>query len=166
MREPQPRRLLTAALAALCAVLLTGCIDDGTEMPVPTSPPSSSATPTPEPEPTVEPPPAPDYWPEGTAVQNQRFFDYINELYHANNGMGTAESIVDSLVNSGFDKAAMEVTWNQTAIGLVADSIIVSVRIGDECLIGQFTPEQYVGILADVLGTGKCLVGQTKPIDW
>lgn len=162
MRERQPRRTLLAATVALAALLLTGCVDDGTPMPVPTSKPAPTATA----EPTPEPPADPDYWPEGTAVQNQRFFDFVNEQQHAAHGMGTAESIVDALTAGGFEKSAMEVTWNQTAIGLPVASIIVAVRIGDECLIGQFDPDRYVGVITEVLGTGFCLVGQTKPIDW
>lgn len=163
MRHRARHGTLAAVTAALAVASLAGCVDEG-EMPVPSAAPSSSSSPSPSPSPTPEP--DPEYRPDGTAAQNQRFFDFVNGQYHASNGMGSGQTIVDFLVSKGFDKAAMEVTYDSTAIGLVADSIIVSVRIGDECLLGQFSPERYSGTRVPVLGTGTCLVGDTRPIDW
>lgn len=161
LQHHRRRGVLALVVAALATGVLAGCVSEG-EMPVPTYSPSSS----PSPSPTATPEPDPEYRADGTAAQNQRFFDHVNGQYQASNGMGSGQTIVDNLVAQGFDKAAMEVTYDSTAIGLVADSIIVSVRIGEECLIGQFSAAAYSGIRAPVLGTGRCLVGDTRPIDW
>jgi hypothetical protein len=152
------RRILPLGIAVISIAMLTGCVGDS-EMPVPSLLPSAS----PSPSATAEP--DPEFRPDGTAAQNQHFFDFVNSQYQASNGMGDGQTIVDFLVSNGFDKAAMEVTYDSTAIGLVADSIIVSVHIGEECLIGQFSAAQYTGTRAPVLGTGKCLVGDTRQRD-
>jgi hypothetical protein len=60
----------------------------------------------------------------------------------------------------------MELTPDRTAADLAADNIQFSVRIGDECLLGQFGNTGYVSAVGDVLSTGRCLVGKTRPIDW
>jgi hypothetical protein len=37
-----------------------------------------------------------------------------------------------------------------------------------ECLVGQYGPASggYHGAVRPALGTGGCLVGETRPIDW
>jgi hypothetical protein len=90
----------------------------------------------------------------------------INTKYHDANGQGAGRNIVDNLVDNGFSKQDMEVTPDSTAIGLAADSVVVSVRITGECLLGQFTPDKYVSSIEPLLGTGGCLVGKTRTIDW
>lgn len=152
-------RFAAAVLVAVAGVTLAGCAVTGDPMPVPTSEPSSSPTGG-----AVERDPV--LRPGQSAAVNQQFFDFINEKYASANGMGDGRTIVDNLVASGFEKADMEVTPDTTAINLAVDSIIVSVRINDECLIGQFSPSGYTGIVGPLLGTGRCLVGETRAIDW
>ncbi len=156
-----PRAALCLALVGVLALALSGC--GGAPMPVPTLSPSSTSSPTPSPSPTAA---IPKFRPDGSAAANQQYFDYVNKTWADAYGMSDNQNIVNNLVNAGFTKADMEVTDNTTALNIPVDAIQVSVRIKDQCLIGQFSPAGYAGIIAPVLGTGKCLVGQTITIDW
>lgn len=148
------------ALTLAAAVALSGCV---ASTPEPTATPSNEASATPSPEAT---PTGPILRPGEAAAANRQFFDLINTEYQEANGRGDGRTIVDNLVANGFEKQDMEVTTDITAIGLAADSIVVSVRIKGECLLGQFTPENYVSSIEPLLGTGGCLVGKTRAIDW
>jgi hypothetical protein len=46
------------------------------------------------------------------------------------------------------------------------DSVLFSVRIGTECLLGQLSGSQYTSSVQAALTSGTCLVGKTRPIDW
>jgi hypothetical protein len=74
--------------------------------------------------------------------------------------------MIQSLVDNGFNKADMELTPNETAIGERADSVIFSVRFDGQCFIGQIFPDRYSATLAPLLATGNCLIGTTRPIDF
>lgn len=149
------------ALTLSAALALSGCVSPEPE---PTTTPTATETSTtPSPEAT---PAGPMLRPDEAATANREFFDLINTNYHASSGRGDGRSIVDNLVANGFDKQDMEITPDSTAIGLAADSIVVSVRIKGECLLGQFAPDNYASSIEPLLGTGGCLVGKTRPIDW
>ncbi len=146
---------LGAAVAAV--LLLTGCTGGGAPEP---SPSSSS----PSPEETSQPDPVLD--PTGTAEQNLDYFDFVNGRLLADNADPDGRALIDNLVVAGFDKAAMEVTPDRTAVDLDADNVQFAVRFAEACLVGQVGNTGYVSSVAPLLGTGKCLVGTTRPIDW
>ncbi len=75
---------------------------------------------------------------------------------------------IDALVSAGFPKDAMQVTQDETSVDDPADSIQFSVRVGDECLVGQVGPSvsRPTAIVMPGLPEGECLVGQTRRIDW
>jgi len=148
------------ALSLVAAVALSGCI--GAE-PEPTPTPTAEGSSTAEPDAGAS---GPELRPGEGAAANRQFFDQLNEEYFGDNAMGDGKSIVDNLIDNGFRKQDIEVTPDNTAIGLAVDSIVVSVRIKGECLLGQFTPDNYVSSIEPLLGTGGCLVGKTRPIDW
>jgi hypothetical protein len=155
-------RVLWVALATAVMLSLAGCTP-GKPMPLPpiSVSPSASASSTP----TAAP--VPKLHPGGTAAANQQFFDYLNGAFVAQYGMGNSQAAVNNLVANGFIKTDMEVTTDTTTLGIPADAIFVSVKFKDQCLIGQLSGAGYHGILMPVLsGTGKCLVGETLPIDW
>ena len=150
------------AAVIVVTVALAGCVP---------SAPVASQTPTPEP--TITNPgqsstnaPDPVLRPDGSAAANQQYFDMVNSSFYATYGRSDGRSIIDNLVAAGFQKQDMEVTPDRTSIDLVADSIIFSVRINGECLVGQFNATNYRGIIAPLLATGGCLIGRTRPIDW
>lgn len=143
-----------AVAAVLLALTLTGCVD----APVPTPTPTTSASATPEPDPEIDL--------EGSAKDNHEFFDLINNELIAAGGTLDGRAFIDNLVAAGYPKADLEVTPDRTAINIAADNIQFSVRLNGTCLIGQYGNIGYASTTADLLGTGRCLVGQTRPIDW
>ncbi|MCS5720899.1 hypothetical protein N1028_00540 [Herbiconiux sp. CPCC 203407] len=161
------RRSLRWASAALVPaallVVLTGCVPaDGGATPATTAPPTSAAPTTPPaPDPTLQ------LLPEGTALENQPFFDSVNRTLIAANPAAGGVEFTSTLRDNGFDLAAMQVTPDITTVGVAADAVQFSVRWKDNnCLIGQYGHGIYTSTVAPALGTGACLVGQTRPIDW
>lgn len=152
--------LLVAALAAG----LAGCAPDRdatVPMPLPTTPSSNTAAP------TNEPDPDPTLLPGGTALANRAYFDFVNNRLLAVNSNPAGQAIIDNLVAAGFDKAFMQVTPDKTAVLRgPADAIEFSVRLHDDCLVGEFAGGAYRSIIGPVVSDGGCLIGTTRPIDW
>jgi hypothetical protein len=115
---------------------------------------------------SAPPRPQPTLDTDGSALQNLDYFDAVNQRLLDQRDAPDGRAFIDSLVTAGFDRSAMEVTPDRTAVDLAADSIQFSVRMGDHCLLGQSGNTGYVSAVGDVLSTGKCLVGRTRPIDW
>ena len=160
--------LLTATVATLAAVL-SGCTSPGSAEPAPAATETAEAGPTPSEEPTEAPEtprPEPTLDTNGSALQNLDYFDAVNERLLEEQDSPDGRAFIDNLIAAGFDRKAMEVTPDRTAIDLEADNIQFSVRIGEHCLLGQFGNTGYVSAVGDALSTGKCLVGKTRPIDW
>ena len=146
-------------VAALASVAVLAACTSSTPTATPSATPSATATATASPEVAL--------LPEGTAEQNKPFFDEVN-TQTASDAEAGGRDFVDALVAAGFDKEAMEVTQDATTLGDRAESIQFSVRWQDSCLIGQFGPAVggYHSTLQPVLGTGGCLIGETRTIDW
>lgn len=144
--------------SALVVVALTGCSEPA---PKPVRSPSSSATTAP-PVPSV----LPTLSPKGTAKQNLDYFDYINNRTITADGNPVAQQFVDGLAAAGFSKADMQMTADKTTVNLTPGSVQFSVRMKGGCLIGQFGADigGYHSMVAPVLATGKCLIGDTVPI--
>ena len=153
-----PSRSMRAGVIAfaLLAVTLTGCV----EAPIPTPTPTSTGTATPA------PPADPEIDLEGSADDNLAYFDFVNKRLMDEGGVLDGRDFIDSLVAAGYPKADMEVTNDRTAINGAADNIQFSVRLNGTCLIGQYGNVGYASTTADVLSTGRCLVGATRTIDW
>jgi hypothetical protein len=152
------------APAALLLMVLAGCSSLGTpgggDASSSPAPSASSASPTGS---TVAPP---VLVPGGTAEENRPLFDAVSSAVVASDPDAGGRALVDALVEAGFDRAAMEVTDDTTAIGGTADSVQFAVRASDACLIGERSASGYASLVAPVLGTGRCLVGETRAIDW
>jgi hypothetical protein len=137
-----------------------------------TASPSPTATPEPRPTPTASaaPPPAAvsTLRPELSAGENLAYFDSVNLGVVAANPEAGGRDFIDALVSAGFDKSQMEVTADRTTVDLQADSLQFAVLFQGECLVGQYGPASggYHSAVRPALGTGGCLVGQTRPIDW
>lgn len=125
---------------------------------------------TPERQAPVVPETPPALVPDGSAADNLPFFSEVMRGYAAGDGPVQGAPLVDAVTAAGFDRAAMQVSFDQTQTGLAADNIFVSVRLGAECLMGQLVAEDrsFVVVVAPVLGPNQdiCIIGNTRPIDW
>jgi len=164
-----PRMLGTATVLALGVGLglgLSGCAAAmPTTSPAPAPSASQSAS-TPAADPA--PPPAPTLRPDQDARANLAYFDFVASGVVAANPAAGGRDFIDALVTAGFDRARMEVTFDETSAALAADSIQFAVGFDGECLIGQNGPATggYHGAVMPVLASGTCLVGATRQIDW
>lgn len=152
------RRVWTALIgSAIAALMMTGCSQVSEPDPTPTAP-STSATSAPRPTPT----------PTTEAQGRERSFaDVVNAVWGTGDRM-SGRAYVDALVAAGFDKTQMQLTPDETSIGGPVDSIQFSVRLGEDCLVGQVGEvigNPVVAILPG-LATGGCLIGDTRPITW
>lgn len=157
------RRRAIPALVLAALVGLTACTPEAesTADPEPTASESSQAL-----EPATD---APVLVPDGTAGDNLAFFDTIVDQVWTSSGSSSGRAYIDALAAAGFDKAAMQVTPDLTTVGNPVESMQFSVRWGDaECLIGQVGPStgEPVTMVMAQLAEGRCLVGNTQPIDW
>lgn len=156
------RGVLAASMSLILTVALAACTTpddspDTSPMPVPKPTVSASAAPAPS---------APVLDPTGSAKDNQPFFDATVNALLATTPDPDGRTIIDTLVAAGFDKAAMELTADKTAIGLDADSVQFTVKFADGCIVGQQGNVGYHSAVLPVLSTGKCLIGQTRAINW
>lgn len=146
---------LLAPVALVAALALAGCASQEAQPPAETT---AAAEPT-------QAAPA-TFVAGGTASENKPIFDETNLQTIATNGSASSVEFVNGLSGIGFDKSAMEVTFDRTNVDLEADYIIVSVKIGEECLVGQRGPRGYTSDIVAPVSTGKCLIGLTQPITW
>ncbi|MET1015427.1 DUF6993 domain-containing protein [Leifsonia flava] len=156
-------RLLTSAALIIAVVGALSACTPAAPIPAPTT-----TMPTASPTPTPTAPAIPELQPGLSAGENLDYFDLVNNAVIAANAAAGGRDFVDALVAGGFDKAAMQVTPDRTAIDLQADSIQWSVLFNGECLIGQYGPASggYHSEVAAPSGQGACLLGETRPIDW
>lgn len=156
----RPRTAATALAATLLVALLTGC-SGSSPQPAATSTSSPTATAS-----AASTPAPPQFYPDGTAKLNKPYFDSVNSTLIAANPSAGGKDVIDALVAAGFDKANMQVTPDKTTIGRNVDSVLFSVRIGTDCLLGQLSGSAYTSSVQAALTSGACLVGKTRPIDW
>ncbi|WP_448004927.1 DUF6993 domain-containing protein [Agromyces bauzanensis] len=161
-------RLGTTAVLALAGAAIivgtAGCTAPSPD-PGPTLAPSSPVATAPT---TPAPSAPPTLRPTLSAEENLAYFDAVNLAVVAANASAGGRDFIDALVAAGFDKSQMEVTADRTTVDLQADSVQFAVLFQGECLIGQYGPasDGYHSAVRPPLGTGGCLVGQTRPIDW
>jgi hypothetical protein len=163
------RRLdITAVLALAGAALIVGVAGcTAAPPPSPSAAPSTAPSASPDPAPAGASP-APTLRPDLPASENLPFFDAVNLGVVAANPSAGGRDFIDALVAAGFDRSQMEVTADRTTVDLQADSVQFAVLFGAECLVGQYGPasDGYHSAVRPALGTGGCLVGETRPIDW
>jgi len=103
-----------------------------------------------------------------SAAENLAFFDAVNLGVVSADSEAGGRDFIDALTVAGFDRSQMQVTADRTTVDLAADSVQFAVLFNGECLVGQYGPASggYHSAVRPALGTGGCLVGQTRPIDW
>lgn len=166
-RRARPFRRAWVASALATALILTACAaPEVVPSPESASPTATAAPATPSPSPSIGTPAAPVA--DGTAADNLPLFTTVTAAVWATPEQVSGRAYIDALVAAGFDKAAMQVTYDQSTVGNPAESIQFSVRWGDECLVGQVGPATGapVTVVVPALAEGTCLVGETRPIDW
>lgn len=155
-----PARIVLFGAAAALTLVLAAC--------GPTDP-APSATPTSAPTSSEEPAAGPVLVPDGSAADNLPLFSAITAQVWATDQRAKGRAYIDALTAAGFDKAAMQVTPDATTVDRAVESMQFSVRWGtSECLIGQVGPStgDPVTIVMPQLAEGRCLIGDTRPIDW
>ncbi|RFA22101.1 DUF6993 domain-containing protein [Subtercola boreus] len=161
-----PRAILATLLTSVVAVSLVACTGGDTPSPAPV--PSASASPTGVAVPTSGA--APIFVAGGSAAENLPVFDALNNATiassAASNTTPDGKAFTSALRDGGFDVSAMQVTPDVTTVGVKADTVQFSVALGGQCLIGQYGFGEYHSLVAPLLGTGRCLVGETRTIDW
>ncbi|QHC63107.1 hypothetical protein GSU69_10715 [Rathayibacter festucae] len=158
------RTVVRAGLrAGVVLALLTGIAG----CTAPTAPPAAES-PSASAAPSTEEPAAPvALVPGGTAEENLPFFRQIVTAAAGSDPKTPGRSVVDALVAAGFAKESMQLTADETSVGLEADSVQVSVKASDACLIGQYGPkvDGVRAVVAAPIATGACLIGSTVPLD-
>lgn len=147
------RGVTSFAATGLALFVMTGCATSNGILPGPDTAPTSSATPSNTP---IDPP---AYVSEGTAEQNLAVFEWAGSTAAEKQGTTTGDQLIDSLVRAGFARNLLEVTPDVTAAGFEADSIFVSARFGEQCLVGQARGPRFTAIVTPALSNKKCLVG-------
>lgn len=161
-RSIRRRRSLTQALAvtvALAATMLAGCAL--LEGPTPEAPKR---------EVPVAPAVAPELVSGGTAEENLPYFTEVLRSYADGQGAVKGEPIARAVIDAGFDKSFMQMSFDRSKTGLEADNIFVAVLLGEDCLIGQIVTadRSFVAEALPAVGPEKnvCLIGETAPIHW
>jgi hypothetical protein len=156
------RGVVALPLAVAVVAALAGCVQGPQTVPTPLPKPLPSSSSTAAGGPT--------YDPTGNATDNLAYFNKVGDELFASSQASAAstqgELIVNWFVAHGFNKKNMEITPDKTSIGLAAWNIDFSVRFGKTCILGQAGNVGFQSSVVPVLATGKCLIGQTRTIDW
>lgn len=163
-----PQRLRRGSALALGALVVgSSLFAVGCSAPSPALTAGTSTTPTAGPSPSVST--APVLVPDGTAADNLPVFTLTTNAVWAGRHRAEGRAYIDALVRVGFDKKSMQLTPDRSTVGNPAESIQFSVLWKDEeCLVGQVGPATGTPVtkVLPVLGDGRCLLGDTRPIDW
>lgn len=110
------------------------------------------------------------YQPGASAKENEAFFARVTKEYSEGPAPIEGVPLVDTYAGRGFVKEDMQVSFDTSKLDLPADSLFLAVRIGEECLIAQFEREDrsYQTKRVSTVGPNKdkCLIGNTRSIDW
>jgi hypothetical protein len=159
-----PAHLFASTIAVGVSILGAGCSASQPPTPAATAQPTVS---TPSPPAAATPEPTLQFKPDLAASENQDYFDWVAAGVLATDQDAGGRAFIDALAAGGFDKSQMELTFDRTAVDLEADSIQFSVRLHGQCVIGQAGPgDSFHSVITAPLGTGTCLIGATRQIDW
>lgn len=119
-------------------------------------------------------PPSPDTEPVyvvgGSAADNESIFTEVLRDFSTSEAQILGKSVVDALINVGFDRDHLQVSFDRTKTDLYVDSVFVAARFDQECLIGQLATDdrEFAVHLTSTVGPENdvCLIGETREIDW
>ena len=102
------------------------------------------------------------YVPNGTAKENQPYFTKVMVQYGKSKKPVQAEPMLQALTKAGFQRKNMEATQSKDPWGNPAESVFVSVRFDQKCLIAQIVAKnrQVVVERGDAIGpdNNQCLI--------
>ena len=148
----------TRVAVSLALVLaLAACTHDGPSHSLPSDRPGIST-------PSEAPPSAATA--AATPVLDRALFDEVNRAVVSAHAHPLGADFTAALHGAGFPKSAMQLTADRTSIGLEPGSIQFSVRVGDECFVGQYGTAVggYRSETVAPLAGGGCLIGDTVPV--
>lgn len=148
-----PRRnlLRAASLTLALGLTLVGCS-------------LFESDPTPSPSETVTPTPEEDVDPNSAAGRQAEFDRALEDAWDEDDPVNR-DRYIAALFDAGFDTESMEATGERDSLGGWVTQIEIAVRIGDTCIVGQVGELGTHSALATPLQTGRCLIGDTPPID-
>jgi hypothetical protein len=144
----------TAAIVVALLSMAAGCSTATAPSPSPSGAPVITPTEIPDAE--------PEFLPEGTAAENRDYFDYVVSRHIADEGALGRDGFTTALVAAGWTPDTIEATADVTPLGNAADATTFAVRMGDDCLVGQWNGT-YSSAIAPLLASGTCLVGAQQP---
>jgi glucose/arabinose dehydrogenase len=167
MRSSAIRASAAFIVTAAVSIAAAGCALMPQPTPTETPAPTTAATvqPTPVVSPPAEEPVAVAFDPDSNAQTNLPFVDSALAPLVSPPTIPPGEQIVAALVGVGAPIETLQVTPDTTAIGLAVDAVLFSVRLGNECILGQFDDDGYFSTTAPVLNSGACLIGTTVSLD-
>lgn len=98
---------------------------------------------------------------KASAADNRAAFDAAIHGVLAGNANADGATVAAALKKAGFPMSATQVTASKTSANLQPGSIMVGVKIGADCLVGQWgtAVDGYQSEVTPVLGSGGCLIG-------
>lgn len=144
--------LLASVSLAGCSVLLSGPTPERTERPV-----------------VVVPEAPAELVPEGTAEENEAIFLQVLQEASLHEGAFTSQGLAQYFLDAGFERESLQVSQDRTRTDLEPESMFISARFDDMCLVGQIVTadRSFVAEVLPAVGPDKnlCLIGQTQSID-
>ncbi|GAA4156535.1 hypothetical protein GCM10022286_06920 [Gryllotalpicola daejeonensis] len=103
---------------------------------------------------------------KGTAASNRAAFDAAITRVVAKNAKASGSAVAASLKSAGFPMNATQITASKTSADLQPGSIMVGVKVGADCLVGQWgsAVDGYHSTITPVLASGGCLIGGIPPV--
>ena len=164
---------IVVVLLAVGGYGLTGALQglDLSPAPKASAPASSAPSPTPTPSPSTPAPTAAAlarFDPSAPAAANLDLFKRTLDKAAQTTAASSVEAktLTGALIAVGFNAAAMQHSADQTSANLQAPTLLVSVRLGGQCLVGQFmrSDASISTEIAAPIQTGACLIGQQSPV--
>ncbi|MCH6471820.1 DUF6993 domain-containing protein [Sinomonas terrae] len=161
---------LVVVLLAVGGYGLTGALQGLDLSPAPKASAPASSVPSPSPTPSASAPPAAAlarFDPSATGAANLDLFKRTLEKAAQSTAASSVEAktLTTALTGVGFNAAAMQQSADQTSANLQAPTLVVSVRLGAQCLVGQFvrSDASISTEIAAPIQTGACLIGRQSP---
>lgn len=151
------------AVAAATGLLLAGCVTGTPGAAVTTAPPATAWT--------LEPSAGASagstaFNAHDSAAQNRAAFDAAITSVLKGNPDSDGPAVAAALQKAGFPMAATQLSASKTSADLQPGSISVGVKVGANCLIGQWgnAVAGYHSSVEPALGSGGCLIGGIAPV--